>query len=368
MGMTEKQGGSDVRSNTSRAIASPADGDGTYRLTGHKWFTSAPMNDAFLVLAQAPEGVTCFLLPRVLPDASLNSIRIERLKDKLGNRSNASAELEFEDAMVQRVGAEGRGVPTIIEMVNHTRLDCVAGSLGTMRAAVREAAWHCAHRSAFGSQLIEKSLMQNVLADLELEVEAITLMMVRLSGAFDRAPVDPTEQAFRRIATPVAKYWATKQCTGVVRESLECLGGNGYIEESPMPRLFRESPVNAIWEGSGNVIALDVVRALVRDRDSVDAFLSEVELGRGAHRSLDHHIDRLRDDLSGAHVTESDARRVVESMAVTWIATLMGRHVDSFVSDAFIASRIAERHSMQFGTLPSGLDIEAIAQRAVPAV
>ena len=369
MGMTEKQGGSDVRANSSRAVASLDDDEGAYRLTGHKWFTSAPMNDAFLVLAQADAGLTCFLLPRVLPDGSLNSIRIERLKDKLGNRSNASAELEFSDALVHRVGPVGRGVPTIIEMVNHTRLDCVAGSSGTMRQAVTQAAWHCAHRHAFGSRLIDKALMSNVLADLELEVEAITLMMVRLSGAFDRAPVDPAEQAFRRLATPIAKYWATKQCTGVVREALECLGGNGYIEESIMPRLFRESPVNAIWEGSGNVIALDVVRVLARDRDAIDAFLAEVEMGRGEHRVLDERIDSLRSDLhdlDGVGDPEAGARRIVESMASVWAASSMVRYVDSHVADAFVASRVAECHSMQYGTLPAGLALGAIARRALP--
>ncbi|HSM45538.1 MAG TPA: acyl-CoA dehydrogenase family protein, partial [Acidimicrobiia bacterium] len=241
MGMTEKQGGSDVRANTT--IAEPLDGGGSgYRITGHKWFTSAPMCDAFLVLAQAPGGLSCFLLPRWAPDDELNQFRIQRLKDKLGNRSNASSEVEFDGAWAVMVGEEGRGIPTIIEMVNGTRLDCVIGSVALMRQAVSQAAWHVSHRSAFGSKLIDKPLMRNVIADLEAETEAATLMMVRLAGAFDRAGADPSESAMKRIALPIAKYWVTKRTSETVREALECLGGNGYVEESIMPRLYRESP------------------------------------------------------------------------------------------------------------------------------
>jgi putative acyl-CoA dehydrogenase len=365
MGMTEKQGGSDVRANTSAALPTA---DGTYRLTGHKWFTSAPMSDAFLVLAQAPGGLTCFLLPRVLPDGSRNTIRFLRLKDKLGNRSNASSEVEFDGAVVHRVGDEGRGVATIIEMVNHTRLDCVVGSTAIMRQAVTQAAWHASHREAFGGRLADKPLMQNVLADLEVEVEAATLLMMRLSGAFDRAELDPAERAFRRIATPVAKYWVTKRCSEVTREAMECLGGNGYVEESIMPRLYRESPVNAIWEGSGNVIALDVVRALAREPGGAEAFLAELDLARGGDRVLDAAIDRLRDDLADLADPEAGARRLVEAMATTWAASLLVRHGDPAVADPHRASRIAGDHGGLYGTLPPSLDLAGVAARARPEV
>ena len=365
MGMTEKQGGSDVRANTT--VAHPVDGT-TYRLVGHKWFTSAPMCDAFLVLAQAPGGLTCFLLPRVLDDGSRNTLRLQRLKDKLGNRSNASSEVEFDETIVQRVGEEGRGVPTISEMVSHTRLDCVVGSTGLMRQAVAQAGWHVAHRAAFGSALIDKPLMQNVLADLEIEVEVATLMMMRLSGAFDRAALDPAEAALQRVATPVAKYWVTKRCTEVIREAMECLGGNGYVESSIMPRLFRESPVNAIWEGSGNVIALDVVRALARTPHGADAFLAEIELARGADGVLDAAIDRLRDDIANLTDPEADARRLVGSMAVVWAASLAVRHGDPDVADAWISARVDRRHGGLYGTLDQRLPLARLALRAVPSV
>jgi putative acyl-CoA dehydrogenase len=364
MGMTEKQGGSDVRTNTT--TATPLHDD-SYRLVGHKWFTSAPMCDAFLVLAQAPGGLTCFLLPRVLDDGTRNAIRIQRLKDKLGNRSNASSEMEFDDAVAHRVGDEGRGVPTIIEMVNHTRLDCVVGSVGLMRQAVSQAAWHVAHRSAFGALLVDKPLMQNVVADLEIEVEVATLMMLRLSGAFDRAALDPGEEAFRRLATPIAKYWVTKRCTGVVREAMECLGGNGYVEESIMPRIFRESPVNAIWEGSGNVIALDVIRALSRGSGAADAFLAEIDLAAGASTALDDAARRLRDDLSAIDDPEAGARRLVESLAITWGASLAVRHGDPDVADTYVAARLERRHGELYGTLEPGAPIARLARRAVPA-
>lgn len=366
MGMTEKQGGSDVRANTSQAVPVAGSTDGEYRLTGHKWFTSAPMCDGFLVLAQAPGGLTCFLLPRVLPDGTRNAIAIQRLKDKLGNRANASSELEFREAHVWRVGDEGRGVPTIIEMVNGTRLDCVIGVVGQMRQAVHQAAWHCAHRAAFGGLLADKPLMQNVLADLELEVEAATLLMMRVSGAFDRAPLDPTEAAFRRIATPVAKYWTTKLCTGVVREAMECLGGNGYVEESILPRLFRESPLNAIWEGSGNVIALDVLRAMAREPGAIDTFLAELRLGSGADRRVDAAIDAVATAIATTAGDEAAARRLVEQMAVTWAATQLVRHAPGEVADAFVASRIAEPHGLLYGTLPTGLPLARLAARARP--
>ncbi len=369
MGMTEKQGGSDVRSNTS--VARPANGGGPgaeYRLTGHKWFTSAPMCDAFLVLAQAPGGLSCFLLPRFTPDGLRNSIQIQRLKDKLGNRSNASSEIEFIDAAGWMVGEEGRGVPTIIEMVNHTRLDCVVGSVALMRQAVSQAAWHAAHRRAFGGLLIVKPLMQNVVADLEIEVEAATLMMMRLSGAFDRADADPQEAAFRRLATPVAKYWVTKRCTPVVREAMECLGGNGYVEESIVPRLFRESPVNAIWEGSGNVIALDTMRALAREPASGEAFVVESELALGADPALDHAIGEVRTTLATLTDPEHEARRIVERLAVTWAASLMVRHRSGPAADAYVMSRISGDGGAMFGTLPTGAGTGSIAATAIPRV
>ena len=354
MGMTEKQGGSDVRANTT--IAEPS-GDGEYRLTGHKWFTSAPMCDAFLVLAQAPGGLSCFLMPRFLPDGTKNDIRVTRLKDKLGNRSNASSEIEFDGTSAWLVGEEGRGVPTIIEMVNHTRLDCVVGSVGIMRQAVSQAAWHVAQRHAFGSDLIDKPLMANVIADLELEVEAATLMMIRLSGAFDRAAADPGEEAFRRIATPVAKYWVTKRCSEVVREALECLGGNGYVEESNLPRLYRESPVNGIWEGSGNVIALDVNRAIARSPESLDAFLDEAE--PTAIDSIRRHVDTALGDEAGA-------RRLTESLAQAWAGSLMRAHTPEEVAAAYARSRLEADHGALYGTLPSDLPLRRIAERAVP--
>jgi len=366
MGMTEKQGGSDVRANTT--VATPVAGeDGLYRLVGHKWFTSAPMSDGFLVLAQAPGGLTCFLLPRVLPDGARNSLRIQRLKHKLGNRSNASSEVEYEDTLVHRIGDEGRGVVTIIEMVSHTRLDCVVGSTAIMRQAVTQAAWHVAHREAFGSKLIDKPLMQNVLADLETEVEVATLMMMRLSGCFDRADLDPNEKALQRLATPVAKYWVTKRCSELVREAMECLGGNGYVDESIMPRLYRESPVNAIWEGSGNVIALDVVRALAKSPQVADAFLAEIDLAHGADATLDRKAAELRDHLADIANPEADARRLVELLAVTWGGSLAVRHGHPAVADAWISSRIAHNYGHLYGTLSPKNDLARIARRAVIA-
>ena len=367
MGMTEKQGGSDVRANTT--TASPLNGGGPgaeYSVTGHKWFTSAPMCDAFLVLAQAPGGLSCFLLPRWGPEGELNSFQIQRLKDKLGNRSNASAEVEFDAAWAVMVGEEGRGVTTIIEMVNGTRLDCVIGSVALMRQAVSQAAWHVAHRSAFGSKLSDKPLMRNVVADLELEAEAATLMMVRLAASFDRAEADPAELAMKRIALPIAKYWVTKRTSEVVREALECLGGNGYVEESIMPRLYRESPLNAIWEGSGNVIVLDVLRAAGRSPDSLETFFTELDSGRGIDTRLDDAIDRAKGAIDTATDLEFEARRVVEFMAVAWAGTLLARSGYAGSLDAFAASRLAETHGGLYGTLPAGTDVAALMDRATP--
>ena len=369
MGMTEKQGGSDVRANTT--VAAPVDNGGPageYRLRGHKWFTSAPMSDAFLVLGQAPKGLSCFIVPRVLPDGVLNPLAIQRLKDKLGNRSNASSELEFDGTAGWMVGEEGRGVRTIIEMVNGTRLDCVIGSVAIMRQAVTQAGWYVSHRSAFGSSLIDKPLMRNVIADLEIEVEVATLMMARLLGAYDRAGVDPTEAAFLRIATPVAKYWTTKRCSPVVREALECLGGNGYVEESILPRLYRESPVNGIWEGSGNVIALDLLRAMSRSPESLEVFLDELDQSSGVDASLDRERARLRERINDLSEPEAEARRLIEHLARVWSGSLLARHGDHAVADAFLKSRLDGDWGIQFGTLSHRADLETIAKRAVPAI
>lgn len=368
MGMTEKQGGSDVRANTTTAEPLNGRGPGSeYRLTGHKWFTSAPMCDAFLVLAQAPGGLSCFLLPRWTPEERLNQFRIQRLKDKLGNRSNASSEVEFDGAWGVMVGEEGRGVATIIEMVNGTRLDCVIGSVSLMRQAVSQAAWHVSHREAFGSKLIDKPLMRNVIADLEVETEAATLIMTRLAGAFDRADADPSEAAMKRIALPIAKYWVTKRTSETVREALECLGGNGYVEESIMPRLYRESPLNAIWEGSGNVIALDVLRAAGRSPDSLQMFLVELEKAEGADQRLDAAIAKARTAIDDATDLEFEARRIVEQLATTWAGTLLALHGDEAGFEAFAGSRLAGEHGSLYGTLRSGSAIDDLLNRAVPA-
>ncbi len=361
MGMTEKQGGSDVRTNTT--VATPLGGD-EYEVTGHKWFTSAPMCDAFLILAQAPGGLTCFFLPRHRPDGSVNAIRIERLKDKLGNRSNASAELEFDGAWVRRVGDEGRGVKTIIEMVNGTRLDCTIGSAAIMRQAVTQAAHHVAHRTAFGDTLIDKPLMRAVIADLEVETQAATLMTMRVAAAFDRAERDDTEAHLKRIVTPVAKYWVAKRCTPVVREALECLGGNGYVEESMMPRLFRESPLNAVWEGSGNVIALDLLRAMAKEPESVEVFRAEVGQARGADARFDAYLDRLDRELASLADPEREARRLAETMAIALAGSLVVRHGSDALVDAYLATRVAGDWGAMFGTLPADIDLDPLVEDA----
>jgi putative acyl-CoA dehydrogenase len=358
MSMTEKQGGSDVRANTTRAVPQP---DGTYLLTGHKWFTSAPMCDIFLVLAQAPDGLTCFLLPRVLPDGSRNPMRLQRLKDKLGNRSNASAEVEYENALAWRVGEEGRGIRTIIEMVNMTRLDCLIGSAGGMRQGVIQAAHHAAHRQAFGSYLIDRPLMRNVLADLAVESEAATVLMLRLAGAADRG-----ETAFKRLGLAVGKYWVTKRLPAHAAEALECLGGNGYVEESGMPRLFRESPLNSIWEGSGNVAALDVLRAMAKEPETIEAFVEETESATGADTRLDRAVREVKDALTDTSEIELRARRTVEDLALVLQGSLLVRHGHPAVADAFCASRLAGDGGRAFGTLPAGLDLGAIIARATP--
>ncbi|HEY8324772.1 MAG TPA: isovaleryl-CoA dehydrogenase [Ktedonobacterales bacterium] len=370
MGMTEKQGGSDVRANTTRAIPDATDG-ASYRLTGHKWFCSAPMSDAFLVLAQAPGGLTCFLMPRVLHDGALNRIFIQRLKDKLGNRSNASSEIELREAWAIRVGEEGRGVRTIIEMVNSTRLDCIAGSASLMRQAVAQATHHAAHRAAFGKSLIDQPLMTSVLADLAIESEAATTLLLRLATARDRAAADPgaqSEAALLRLGVAIGKFWVCKRAEALAAEAMECLGGAGYVEESILPRLYREAPVNAIWEGSGNVIALDTLRALRREPESAEALLAEIDLAHGASATLDTAIARLRHELADPADAELRARRVVELMALTLQASLLARHAPSFVSDAFIAARLGEQRALSFGALPPAANARAITQRARPAV
>lgn len=362
MGMTEKQGGTDVRSNTTRA--EPLAGDGGYLLTGHKWFCSAPMSDGFLVLAQAPGGLSCFLLPRVLPDGTRNPFAIQRLKDKLGNRSNASAEVEFDGTWARLIGEEGRGVRTIIDMVAATRLDCVTGSAALMRQAVAQAVHHTTYRAAFGGMLVDKPLMRNVLADLALESEAATVLAMRLAAAYDDG--GESEAAFLRIAVPAAKYWVTKRCTPLVAEALECLGGNGYVEESGMPRLLREAPLNSIWEGSGNVQALDVLRALRREPPALNAFLQEVGLARGADHRLDAAIRDLLTELADLEGIEARGRRVVERLALVLQGSLLVRWAPPEVADAFCASRLGGDGGAAFGTLPHTLDLGSVVERARP--
>jgi putative acyl-CoA dehydrogenase len=356
MGMTEKQGGSDVRANTTRAT--PRD-DGSYALTGHKWFTSAPMSDLFLVLAQLDEGLSCFLVPRVLPDLTRNVFHVQRLKDKLGDRSNASSEVEFEDTTGWLVGEPGRGVPTIIEMVNMTRLDCVLGSAATVRAALTQAIHHADHRHAFGALLVEQPLMRNVLADLAVESEAATALAIRLAAA-----VDGGEQAFLRLAGAAAKFWVCKRTAAAVAEALEVLGGNGYVEESGLPRLYRQAPLNSIWEGSGNVIALDVLRAMGRTSDSVAAVTAELELARGADARYDEAMKRLHAELGDPDQLPLRARRVAGLLALCLQGSLLLRYAPPEVADAFCASRLGGDWGAVLGTLPPTSAISPIIERA----
>lgn len=362
MGMTEKQGGSDVRAN--QTSARPLAEDGTYELTGHKWFCSAPMSDGFLVLAQAPGGLTCFLVPRVFEDGTRNVFLIQRLKDKLGNRSNASAEVEFDGTWARRVGEEGLGVRTIIEMVAATRLDCVLGSAGLMRQAVAQAVHHCTHRAAFGGKLVDKPLMRNVLADLAIESEAATTLALRLAAAYDDG--GEQERALLRIAVPTAKYWVTKRCPAVAVEAAECLGGNGYVEESGLPRLVRESPLNSIWEGAGNVQALDVLRALRREPGALDAYLREVGQARGADHRLDGAIKNVLTELADLEGVEGRARRLAERLALVLQGSLLVRFAPPEVADAFCAARLGGDGGAVFGTLPHTLDLASVVERARP--
>ncbi len=364
MGMTEKQGGSDVRANITVALPVKQGGPGKeYRVTGHKWFCSAPMSDAFLVLAQAPGGLSCFFMPRWMPDGVRNKFCIQRLKNKLGNRSNASSEVEFDGAIAWMIGEEGRGVPTIIEMVNHTRLDCTISSAALTRQALVQAIHHARHRSAFGRKLIEQPLMQNVLSDLAIESEAATVLAMRLARAYDTAGDDADEDIFRRIATAVAKYWVCKRTPSLVYECLECLGGNGYVEESMMPRLFRESPLNSIWEGSGNVICLDVLRAMRNEPKTIEALIAEIDLAKGSNRTLDLAIQDLKDRLSRLASNESDGRRLVEQLALTLQGSLLARNAPNEVAEAFCSSRLGGNWGHTFGTL-ADVDSVSILDRA----
>jgi putative acyl-CoA dehydrogenase len=369
MGMTERQGGSDVRANTT--LAEPVYGGGPgeeYVITGHKWFCSAPMCDAFLILAQAPAGLSCFLLPRWRPDGSRNAFHLLRLKDKLGNRSNASTEVEFRRASARLIGEEGRGIAAIMEMVRHTRLDCALGSAASMRKAVAEATHHAAHRWAFGRLLIDQPLMRNVLADLCLESEAATALALRLAHAFDRSPEDAREQKFARIATAIAKYWITKRAPAVVVEALECLGGNGYVEESPLPRLYRDAPLNSLWEGAGNVQCLDVLRAMHKDPATVEALQQEIASTSGVNSIFDRFTGNLILAKQMQADAEFDARWFVEKMALALQAAALIRSGNQRIADAFCSARLTDSLGLVFGTLRSNDCVALLLERAQPKV
>ena len=363
MGMTEKQGGSDVRSNTTSAHP---DGDGAYVLTGHKWFCSAPMCDFFLVLAQAPQGLSCFLLPRVLPDGTKNRFLIQRLKQKLGNRSNASSEVEFDHAWATLIGEEGRGIQTIVEMVNFTRLDCILGTAALMRQAVAQATHHAAYRQAFGHRLLEQALMQNVLTDLAIESEAATILAMRLARACDQAETSEHEHLIKRLGTAIGKYWVTRRGPVHVAEALECLGGNGYVEESIMPRLYREAPLNSIWEGSGNVNALDVLRVLSKEPQALAGFFEELAPARKVNAHLDAAISQLQRQLSDREALEWRARHLVEQMTLVFQGALLVQHGHQAVAEAFCATRLVGEWGRAFGTLPRSVNAAAIIERARP--
>jgi putative acyl-CoA dehydrogenase len=360
MAMTEKQGGSDVRANTTKATPT---GDGAYTLNGHKWFCSAPMCDAFLTLAYTDKGLTCFLVPRWKPDGERNAMHIMRLKDKLGDRANASSEIEYHGAYAERVGEEGRGVKTIIEMVHHTRLDCTLAPAAYMRQALAQALWHASHRTAFQKKLIDQPLMSRVLADLAIESEAATTLAFRIARSFDESKSEAAA-LFSRIATPIGKYWLNKRVVNFVYEAMECHGGAGYIEESILPRLFRQSPLNSIWEGSGNVICLDVLRALAREPQTAEAFFAELDAARGAYGELDRAIDKAKASL--ATTTEPSARRLVETLALALQGALLTRHAPNTVADAFIATRLGQEPWRTYGAFEAAIDERAIITRAMP--
>jgi putative acyl-CoA dehydrogenase len=363
MSMTEKQGGSDVRAGSTEAACNA---DGTYRLTGHKWFTSAPMCDIFLILAQAPGGLSCFLLPRILPDGTRNRMFLQRLKDKLGNHANASSEVEYDGATAWLVGEEGRGVPTIIEMVNLTRLDCALGSATSMRTGVTHAMHHAQYRKAFGAYLIDQPLMRNVLADLAVEAEAATVVAMRMAGATDSAVRgDETESLLRRIGLAATKYWVCKRATPHAAEAMECLGGNGYIEDSGMPRLYREAPLMGIWEGSGNVSALDTLRAMATRPECVDVLFDELAETAGQDRRLDAHVEQLRPQLGDFDTIQYRARTVAEHICLALQGSLLVRHGHPAVAEAFLATRLDRQWGGAFGTMPTGLDVAPILERAL---
>jgi putative acyl-CoA dehydrogenase len=369
MGMTEKQGGSDVRANTTRAKPAGGDGPGQlHELVGHKWFFSAPMSDAFLVLAQAKGGLSCFLLPRFAPDGTRNAIRIRRLKNKLGDRSNASSEVEFENALAWMVGEPGRGVATILQMVALTRQDCVIGSASIMRQALVQAVHHARHRRAFGAPLVEQPLMRNVLADLALESEASTALAMRIARAVDASPRNDREAALARIVTAIGKYWVCKRCAPFVNEAQECLGGNGYVEDSNLSRLYRQAPLNSIWEGSGNIQCLDVLRALAKEPQAADAYFAELEGVRGGNELMDEEIGALRSMVLGRQRDmESRARMLVERMALALEASCLIRGGNVAIADAFCESRLGGAHGMAFGTLNGDAPFDALIERALPA-
>jgi putative acyl-CoA dehydrogenase len=360
MAMTEKQGGSDVRANTTRAVRS----DGGYTLTGHKWFCSAPMSDAFLTLAYTDSGLTCFLVPRWTPDGERNAVHLMRLKDKLGDRANASAEIEYHGAWAEMVGEEGRGVRTIIDMVHHTRLDCITAPAAYMRQALANALWHAAHRTAFQKKLIDQPLMRSLLADMAIESEAATALTFRIARSFDGA-ADENAAAFARTATPVAKYWINKRGVNLACEAMEVHGGAGYIEEGVMARIYRQSPLNSIWEGSGNVVCLDILRAMARDPPSVQALVAELEGARGASRLLDRAIDDVKACLTRPP-DEASARRLAETLALALQGAVLVQNAPDCVADAFCATRLCDRPGLSYGAINAKIDVDAIIDRAMP--
>ncbi len=366
MAMTEKQGGSDVRANSTRAFPIAGSQD-EFELVGHKWFCSAPMSDAFLTLAQAPGGLTCFFVPRWLDDGSRNPFYIQRLKDKLGDHANASSEIEYAGTWARRVGEEGRGVRTIIEMVHHTRLDCIVAPAAMMRQAVAAASWHTQHRAAFGKRLVEQPLMRQVLGDLILESEAATALAMRIARSFDESDADPGARAFSRLATPIAKFWLNKRLPELVYEAMECHGGAGYIEENVLARVYRAAPLNSIWEGSGNVICLDVLRAMAREPESLAALIAELSAAKGGDANYDRFLATLLAEFAPGRVTEAGARRLCERLGVALQASVLLREAPSFVAEAFCASRLADEGRC-YGSLPVGVEVGALIERARPQV
>lgn len=364
MAMTEPQGGSDVRSNIT--FAEKLNSQGEYQITGRKWFCSAPMSDAFLVLAQAEKGLSVFLMPRFTPEGEKNKIHFQRLKDKLGNKSNASSEVEFHKAYAKIIGEEGRGIANIMEMVRHTRLDCAVGSAGTLRRAVAESIHHCTYRKVFGKLLTEQPLMQNLLADLALESEAATALGFRLAHGFDNSPNNPQEKIFTRVATAIGKFWNCKRAIFAIGEALEVLGGNGYVEESVLPRLYRDIPVNSIWEGSGNIQCLDVLRSMRKQPESLEIIFAELESGTGLNDYFDKFVEKLKNEFTNLENPEYQARRLVEKFALALQAKCLLKTAPDFVAEAFCMARLSSENYLNFGTLPTGVDVMKIIERAKP--